>query len=53
MFEEAVVDIDGPLLKLLSGRIINSHTSLFVIATPITMPTSISAIGTGTEGNEF
>jgi len=53
VFEEAMVEIDGPLLKLSSGRIINSHSSLFVSATPITMLASISAIGTGTEDSEL
>ncbi|RDJ02977.1 hypothetical protein B5K06_31275 [Rhizobium grahamii] len=47
VFEESVMEIDGPLLKLSSGRIINSHSSLFVSATPITALSSTSAAGTG------
>ncbi|MEK1893778.1 MAG: hypothetical protein AAAB20_10955 [Rhizobium sp.] len=43
-FTEKVIDIDGPLLKLESGRIINSHSSLFVDATPVTMLASVSSI---------
>ncbi|EPE96258.1 hypothetical protein [Rhizobium grahamii] len=47
VFEESVMEIDGPLLKLSSGRIMNSHSSLFVSATPITALSSTSAAGTG------
>jgi len=43
-FTEKVIDIDGPLLKLESGRIINSHSSLFVTATPVTMLASASSM---------
>ncbi|SEI18805.1 hypothetical protein SAMN05216228_104239 [Rhizobium tibeticum] len=43
-FIEKVIDIDGPLLKLESGRIINSHSSLFVTATPMTMLASASSM---------
>ncbi len=35
-FTETVIATDGPLLKLESGRIINSHSSLFVTALPVT-----------------
>jgi hypothetical protein len=44
VFTETVVDIDGPLLKLASGRIINSHSSLFVSAVPVTMVASASSM---------
>jgi hypothetical protein len=33
-FSEVVSEIDGPLLRLADGRVINSHSSLFVSATP-------------------
>ncbi|KRB61142.1 hypothetical protein ASE04_22490 [Rhizobium sp. Root708] len=42
-FTDTVIDIDGPLLKLSSGRIINSHSSLFVSATLISMIASASS----------
>jgi len=43
-FTDNVVDIDGPLLKLESGRMINSHSSLFVRAAPAVMLASASAL---------
>ncbi len=43
-FTEFVAAIDGPLLKLESGRIINAHSSLFVSATPVSMVASVSAM---------
>jgi len=51
VFEDAVLEIDGPLLKLSSGRIINSHSSLFVSASPITMRPSTLAAETETGDN--
>ncbi len=33
-FSEVVSAIDGPLLKLADGTVINSHSSLFVSAKP-------------------
>ena len=43
-FTEYVTAIDGPLLKLETGRIINAHSSLFVSATPVSMIASASDI---------
>jgi len=41
-FTEHVAAIDGPLLKLQTGRIINAHSSLFVSATPVSTVASLS-----------
>ncbi len=49
VFTETVIDIDGPLLKLASGSIINSHSSLFVSADPVTMIASASSMQEGAE----
>jgi len=49
-FTERVADIDGPLLKLESGRIINAHSSLFVSAVPVTMLASASPPETADAG---
>jgi len=50
-FTDLVVEIDGPLLKLSSGRIINSHSSLFVSAVLVSMiasaPTGSPSEATG------
>jgi hypothetical protein len=43
-FMDTVIDIEGPLLKLASGRIINSHSSLFVSAVPVSMIASASYV---------
>jgi hypothetical protein len=45
-----VADIDGPLLKLESGRIINAHSSLFFSAVPVTMLASASPPETADAG---
>jgi hypothetical protein len=49
-FTERVTDIDGPLLKFESGRIINAHSSLFVSAVPVTMLASASPAETADAG---
>ena len=49
-FTERVTEIDGPLLKFESGRIINAHSSLFVSAVPVTMLASASPAETADAG---
>lgn len=42
-FIDTVIEVEGPLLKLASGRIINSHSSLFVSAVPVSMIASAAS----------